>query len=242
MAWFTLELWKVLEIEEDPGLDQPLDGTPVPGTGRRIGLGFYPVPASWTDADRDGLNRKILDHYWSREIGSETIALFKLRLMRRLNEIMPLYVQLYDSARLKFDPLSTFDLSTLRSDETNESVRRGSTSNATGTSSGKSRTVTSSPPQNQLSANGQYATNIVDATSGGTSENDASSLDTTAGDSTVKGSSSTTGRQGSANRLLAEYRSNILNIDLMVLSDLDELFMGVWDNNEELLPERGAYY
>jgi hypothetical protein len=206
-----------------------------------MGLGAYPVPASWTDADRANLNRKIIVHYWNREIGSETVSLFRFRLTRKLNEIMPTYVQLYESSMLKYDPLSTYDLATVRNDDTRENVTQGSTANATSTSTGKSRTVTGNPPQGPLSKNGQYATTVVDVNSVNDASSDTTSSNTTTGDSTLAASSTTTGRQGSANRLLAEYRSNILNIDLMILNELDELFMGIWDTDTEFLPERGAF-
>jgi hypothetical protein len=229
MASFTLYLWEALEIENDPG------------DGSQMGLGAYPIPASWSDTDRAALNRKIVAHYWNREIGAETISLFRFRLTRKLNEIMPLYVQLYDSSALKYDPLSTYDLHTVRNDDTTENVTQGSTANATSTSTGKSRTASSSPPQGQLRPDGQYATNIVDVNSTNLGSSDSTSNNTTTGDSKLAASSSTTGRQGSANRLLAEYRSNILNIDLMILNELDELFLGIWDTDVEFLPERGEY-
>ena len=51
------------------------------------------------------LETKILKHFYTREIGSETVALWKLRLNSRLNEIMPYYNQLYKSELLAFNPL-----------------------------------------------------------------------------------------------------------------------------------------
>jgi hypothetical protein len=230
MSSFTLYLWEALDLEGDPG------------DGSAMGLGAYPIPATWTDADRAALNRKIIVHYWNREIGAETISLFRFRLTRKLNEIMPTYVQLYESSMLKFDPLSTYDLTTVRNDDTRENVTRGSTANATSDGTGQSRTVTGNPPQGQLSKQGQYATSIVDVNSKSHNTSDSTSSDTTTGDSTLAANSSTTGRQGSANRLLAEYRSNILNIDLMILNELDDLFLGIWDTDVEFLPERGAFY
>lgn len=61
-------------------------------------------------AYRPVLCKKILKHYYTREIGEETVGLWKLRLDTRLNEIMPYYNQLYESALLEFDPLRDTDL------------------------------------------------------------------------------------------------------------------------------------
>ena len=55
------------------------------------------------------LEVKILRHFYTREIGEETVALWKLRLEDRLNIIMPYYNELYKSALLKFNPLYDVD-------------------------------------------------------------------------------------------------------------------------------------
>lgn len=55
---------------------------------------------------KDVLCRKIIKHYYTREIGFETIALWKMKLNVKLNEIMPYYNLLYESALLKFDPFN----------------------------------------------------------------------------------------------------------------------------------------
>lgn len=58
------------------------------------------------------LEIKILRHYYTREIGEETVGLWKLRLNTRLNEIMPFYNKMYESELLKFDPLKDVDITT----------------------------------------------------------------------------------------------------------------------------------
>lgn len=62
---------------------------------------------------RNVLCTKILRHYYTREIGSETYGLWKLRLQTRLNEIMPYYNKLYETELLKYDPLRDVDMTTL---------------------------------------------------------------------------------------------------------------------------------
>lgn len=59
---------------------------------------------------RNVLERKILMHYYTREIGMETTGLWKLRMCIKLNEIMPYYNQLYRSELLTFNPLYTVNL------------------------------------------------------------------------------------------------------------------------------------
>lgn len=58
------------------------------------------------------LERKILKHYYMREIGAETVGLWKLYLDERLNLIMPYYNELYKTTLYKFNPLYDVDLTT----------------------------------------------------------------------------------------------------------------------------------
>lgn len=72
-------------------------------SGYDIGLKTYPI---FEEAYRNVLNDKIKEHFYFREIGFETIALFKRFLNRKMNEIMPLYNQFYLSQKLITEPLS----------------------------------------------------------------------------------------------------------------------------------------
>lgn len=56
------------------------------------------------------LEKKILKHFYTREICEETYGLWKLRLDDRMNMLMPYVNQLYESALLKFDPFHDVDL------------------------------------------------------------------------------------------------------------------------------------
>ena len=59
---------------------------------------------------RNVLETKILRHYYTREIGLETVGLWKLKLSTKLNEIMPYYNKLYKSELIEFNPLYDVDL------------------------------------------------------------------------------------------------------------------------------------
>lgn len=62
------------------------------------------------EAYRSILEKKILKHYYTREIGLETVGLWKLFLDTKLNEIMPYYNQLYKSQLIEFNPMYDVDL------------------------------------------------------------------------------------------------------------------------------------
>lgn len=61
------------------------------------------------------LEKKILRHYYTREISEETVGLWKLRLQDRLCMIMPYYNKLYESELIQFNPL--YDVDVTRSHE-----------------------------------------------------------------------------------------------------------------------------
>lgn len=76
----------------------------------------FPFPID-DEAYRPVLERKIIRHYYTREISEETYGLWKLRLETKMNEIMPYYNKLYASERLEFNPLYDVDMTTTREGE-----------------------------------------------------------------------------------------------------------------------------
>lgn len=61
---------------------------------------------------REPLCKKILKHFYTKEIGEETVGLWKLRLDDRMNEIMPYYNQLYESELISISPLINYRVTT----------------------------------------------------------------------------------------------------------------------------------
>lgn len=59
---------------------------------------------------RSVLCSKILKHYYMREICCETVGIWTLWMNTRLEEIMPYYNQLYESAKIEFNPMHDVDL------------------------------------------------------------------------------------------------------------------------------------
>lgn len=79
------------------------------------------------------LERKILRHYYTREIGEESVGLWKLRLDDKLNMIMPYYNKLYESEMINFNPMWDVDLHSEHegSSDTANTVDRTETGNFT---------------------------------------------------------------------------------------------------------------
>ena len=78
------------------------------------------------------LFKKILLQYYTREIGYETVGLWKLKLNQRLMNIMPYYNQLYESELIKFDPLKNVDNARTHEGEYNDDETQDNIKNTTG--------------------------------------------------------------------------------------------------------------
>ena len=76
------------------------------------------------------LCKKILKHFYTREIGAETAGLWKLWLNQRMTEIMPYYNQLYKSTLLEFNPLYDTDYKTEGNRKTDEGEESGRETNS----------------------------------------------------------------------------------------------------------------
>lgn len=225
MATFTIELYKVLERYPSEDLSS-------------IGLSDYPVIS---EAYRKQLNDKIVMRYHMREIGLETVTMFKFAMRRKMLEIMPYYNDLIRSTQLQFDPLKTIDMVTVFAGE-NAQESTAKAENATDTTGdSESRTVQSTTPQVMLAGKKDYATSAADAMS--KSKNGTTAKENTESNTKDKSDSEsrTSGYQGLPADMLMAYRATLINVDLLILEDLAELFMTIWNNGDEYT-RRGGFF
>lgn len=115
---------------------------------------------------RSVLCKKILKHYYLREIGAETVGVWKLWMNTRLEEIMPYYNQLYKSELLEFNPFYDVDL-TRKHNRTGEEVSKN-TGTSTETST-NNKDTTGSGETNKTGSG--TSTNTRNTTDNVTSEN-----------------------------------------------------------------------
>ena len=181
-----------------------------------------------------GLNRKILDHYFYREIGQESVDMFRYMLNHKLRLIMPYYNQMLYSETLKFDPFSTMD--TIREGSNKEATEADRTDHSTAdsTADGKSRSVSGTTPQVALSGNADYASAFTDANSQSSQGaiNDATGK--TIGPATGENTVHLKGSQGHTAALLMQWRRSFLNIEASIVNELDSLFMQVTDVQDSM--------
>lgn len=123
MSKYTTEVRFI--CESYAGLDESVDYDHVEevieNSYRKIfKINDIPMFNGETEAHRAGLFKKILLHYYTREIGYETVGLWKLKLNQKLIEIMPYYNQLYESELIQFDPLKNTDVTKTHEGEYND--------------------------------------------------------------------------------------------------------------------------
>ena len=177
--------------------------------------------------NKQRLAQKIIDHYYMEEIGVETVGLFKRRVKVAMQEIMEEKLPLIYSAAIHYDPLVNVDYTeTYQGNSTMESTSNGSAS-----SSSSGLTVNSDTPQGQISKSailgGSYASNTSADEIGDSSSSESSGTNTGSNDylKRVKGNS---GVSATAQRMVQQYRENIIMIDRDIIKDLSKMFMSIY--------------
>lgn len=224
MSKYTIELRKIIEYEGRETVENYFKDYCINNYLRPNEVESILSANIWS---KDRLAEKIVDHYYMREIGYETIGLFKHYAKVYMREIMERYLPLIYSNSINYDPLVNVDYT-----ETfirNISGTGESESNSTNNASGLS--VNSDTPQGQISKsailNGSYASNT------GASETESSITDSTSNSNNtdenytkkVKGNS---GVSATAQKMIEQYRKNIIAIDEQIIKELDKLFMGLY--------------
>lgn len=219
MSKYTTQLrWVIEQAENDAhGTYEP--GIYTEASYKKIGLSTYPI---FDEEYRTQLNNKIIDHFYFREIGMETVANFAWFLRRKMNEIMPYYNQLYESVDLVTDPVNEIDVTYL------EHIDSKSNNTANSTTTTDDSNVYSDTPMDFIEdgllaiKRGNYATNA-------NYDQGESNTDSTANTNSEQDRSrSEKGHRQSQSDLLLKYRETFINIDMMIIEELETLFIGLW--------------
>lgn len=158
----------------------------------------------WDENHRGELEKKIIEHYYFRQIGFETVGRFKFILNTRLREIMPRFNQLYKTTLFKYNPIENYNM-----EEAGEDKR---------TAKGETLSKYLETPQNGVEdlKEGKYLTNAnhgVDETSG-----------------TDKHTFTRHGNIGvtTTQQMIEQERKIIIDLDMMIIDELKDLFLGVY--------------
>ena len=183
----------------------------------------YPI---FDETYRNTLNNNILHHYYENEIGFETAPLFRFYLNQKLNEIMPYYNELYKVQKKLIN-----DNLLLNNVNLSEELKGKNTTTTSSTSQSinKGKNLFQDTPQGNISqqdinAQNVYATNI---TLNDNSINDNSSANGSGTNEYIKTIIGNNGGKFNID-VLNDIKNNLMNIDLMIINDLNELFMQIF--------------
>lgn len=230
MSKYTTELRYICETEY--GLKESAGQTKVDeileAVAPKIFNFHFPI---FDENYRLALEIKILRHFYTREIGSETVGLWKLRLEDKMNEIMPYLNKFYAMYVSDANPMYEMDYTKQHygaSDSTNDYTN---SANSNSESTSNDQRLYSDTPQGQLSdvQNGKYLTNAT-FDSG---KNVGTANSTGSGNTVIKDTDTYFDTvQGRSGKFLGDawksFYEGFLNVDKMLFKELEVLFMQLW--------------
>lgn len=176
---------------------------------------------------KDRLARDIVDHYYFREIGFETPAMFKHFAKVYMREIMERKLPVIYTTSFEYNPLTNIDYTETinRNLSTDSEYESSSTNNASGLA------VNSDTPQGEINKTqilaGKYASST--GASETTSEvTDGGSSGSSSEESTTKHVKGNMGIVSTYQNLIKQYREIIVGVNEDIIKECNKLFMGLF--------------
>lgn len=228
MATYTVELRKLCEIYGREEIENWF---------KDYELSHYLTPLQIEQIEKfgvwskDRLAQKIVDHYFMREIGLETPALFKHYAKVTMQEIMERELPKIYSNFLEYDPLSNIDFTETYAREIAGSSEGKSNSNSKNNASGLN--INNDTPQTRITkqdlSTGAYASQVnqSDTSSNIQDETNAESSSNTI-EKFTRHEEGNNGVIITNQRLVKEFREIIVAIDEEIINELGKLFMAIY--------------
>ena len=228
MATYTMELRKVIEYygrEEVESWFSSYDLADFLTPEQIQQIQKYNV---WS---KEKLAKQIVDHYFMREIGFETPALFAHYAKVTMNELMGSYLLKIYTQFLDYDPLSSVDYTEEYTREIEGSSEGSSNSNSQNSAEGFN--INNDTPQQRITKqnldSGIYASTTNQSE---TSSQIQDKTNTEASSKTVEKYTHTMkGDNGvivTNQYLVRQFRELATNFNLEIINDLNKLFMGLY--------------
>lgn len=169
--------------------------------------------------NKDQLADRIIDYYYTREIGSDAIGSFILFTKNKMREVMETYAPLIYSASIKYDPLVNVNYT--------ESLERQTNGTTSSSSSSSDLGINSDTPMGQIDKNEILAGKYASSTVGNEGESTGTGQSTGTENYTkhVEGNS---GVSATAQKMVEQYRDNIRALNSEIIEDLEPLFISVF--------------
>lgn len=207
----------------------------------------FDYPSFYEGEEKTTFEQKVIDHYYFRQIGQETPARFLHMFRSRIREVMPYYIQLYESCRFmdfkNDDIFKSYDLTETFTEEHSDAgttentseVTRENTVNGSDSLEG-SKAFSDTPQGNTTNITNGYLTNLTEDNATNTRNETANGTDsltgsgTTTNTGTIKHTLTRVGNIG-VTPLGGELKANrdaLINVDLQVINELNDLFLGLY--------------
>ena len=170
---------------------------------------------------KDQLAQRIMNHFYTRELGTDAIGQFILFAKDKMDELMETYAPIIYSASIKFNPIENVNMTETYTG--NVDSRSDSTSN----SKGSGLNVESDTPQGQINKTDILAGKFASST--GASENENEIKDISQNATNQDWTRKSQGNSGQlVSRMLNDYRKIIRSINTEIVYELEPLFMGIY--------------
>lgn len=172
---------------------------------------------------KEKLAQRIIDHYFTREIGTDAIGQFILFAKDAMNELMETYAPIIYSASIKYDPLVNVNFTEEYSGSTDSNSQSSSTSNGSGL------TVNSDTPQGQINKSAILSGSYASSTGANETENKVNDTSSNNGNENyIKTTRGNSGVSATSQKMIEQYREIIRAINTEIIYKLEPLFMGLY--------------
>lgn len=180
---------------------------------------------------KERLAQKIVDHYYMREIGQETPALFKHFAKVKMQEIMERYLPIIYTNAIEYDPLESVNYTTTEERTIDGDASGNSKSNSKNNGSGLN--ISNNTPQTRITKQdlntGAYASNVSQSDTESKIEDETNTSSKTK--TIEKFTRHELGNKGvidSYQKMIMQFRETIAPVDEEIIKELNSLFMGLY--------------
>lgn len=233
MSKYTIELRKVCDIYgrnivESWFKDYNINDYLLPEQVQQLNK----FPNIWS---KDKLAKKIVDHYFMREIGFETPALFRHYARITMEEIMEEKLPLIYTTALSYDPLVNVDYTETFDRKAKGNGNTSGSSNSNSNSSASGLNVNSDTPQGQIDKKeilkGKYASSVNASETGSNINGNTNTNSNTSQNNEEQYTRHFKGNQGISatyQAMIKQFRENIVAVDRDIIKELNNLFIGLY--------------
>lgn len=243
MSRYTTEVRYI--CESLAGLDKSVGYSNVNEVIEKSRNRIFPPFEIFDESYRPVIETKILKHFYTREIGCETFGLWQLRLDAKLSVIMPYYNKLYKAINIDIPVIDNVNMNVEHNIGRNADTKVSDNTDITASSNTETNTISSAKvrhsdtPQgslqnlesNEYMSDATLSDTTQDVNSNTKSNSNSKSNSDTNAKSTEEYAEHRWGKEGTTTyiSMVNEYIEKMKNIDAMLIRELEDLFMQIWD-------------